>query len=71
MDGEPDRAAADGRRAVLTFVVQCPDCHGTIARVDVDGDDWHEAELWAYVAAAEHRSICPAGDQLAIQEATL
>lgn len=45
---------------MLTFLVQCPACHALVASVQVDPDGWHEAELWAFVAAAEHREECPA-----------
>ena len=55
---------------MLTFLVQCPACHGLIASVQVEPDGWHEAELWACVAAAEHRADeCPAiPDPLIIRE---
>jgi len=42
----------------LTFVVTCPVCAGHIAAIPVDGDDWHEAELWAYLEAAGHDETC-------------
>jgi hypothetical protein len=43
---------------MLTLVVSCPACAGHIASILVDGDDWHEAETWALVAAAGHQDEC-------------
>lgn len=56
---------------MLTFVVHCPACHALIASVRVDGDGWHEAELWAYVAAVDHRAACPAESPAAPELSTV
>ena len=51
----------------LLFVIHCPACRAVVATVDVGGDDWHEAESWAFLASAEHQASC-AGNENARAE---
>lgn len=44
----------------MRFAVCCPYCGTWLDVIPVEGDDWHEAVAWGYLAAKRHEPDCPA-----------